>query len=90
MPAASAGTLDVTLGPAIVSDSLAEDAGPPIMDLRGEADVDRRYAIPTTSDGLLFRVDTSKSYTLTAAGHPQVGELQQGLFGYQSYDVDHI
>ncbi len=87
-PSASAGTLDVTLGPAIVGSSLAEDAGPPIIDLTGVADIDRRYAIPASSDELLFRVDTSKSYTLTAAGHPQVGELQQGLFGYQSYDVD--
>ena len=89
-PAATAGEFDVLLGPAIVSDATGGSSSSPIIDFSTSAIADRRYAIPASSSQLLFRVDTSQRYRLTAAGHPQVGELQQGLFGYKSFDVDQL
>ncbi len=89
-PTADAGQLEVTLGPAVVGDAADGEFHSAVVDLSTAANVDRRYSVPSSPDGLLFRIDTSQRYTLAATGGPGVGELQGGVLGYRSFDVDQL
>src|SRR5688572_7807820 len=77
-PTGNVGGFEVRFGPAIVREAVVGQLDLPIVDLSIPTSADERYAVPTSSDGPLFRVDTSERYTITAVGNPRIGELSQG------------
>lgn len=89
-PSAVAGQFEVTLGPAVVGEATDGDTDSAVVDLSAASSVDRRYSIPNSPNGPLFRIDTSQRYTLAATGGLAVGELQGGVFGYRSFDADQL
>jgi hypothetical protein len=85
-PSSVAGQYLVTSAPALVEGSSTSS---PIVNLSNNTPFDDRYAVPASDDGPVFRIDTGVSYTLAAAGHPAVGEWNEGApLGYRSYDTD--
>jgi hypothetical protein len=87
-PTGNVGAFEVRFGPAIFREGIGGQLDMPVVDLTSGTSADQRYSVPASSDGPLFRVDTSERYRLRAVASPRIGELPQGSFGYQSFDVD--
>jgi hypothetical protein len=94
-PTGNGGAFDVRFGPATLRERIGGQLDHAIVDLSRPTSDDQRYAVPTASEGPLFRVDTSERYTIAAVGSPRIGaapaaEFLQREIGYQLFDVDRL